>query len=84
MLTALCILGKFSCFYCHLLTFLIKFTVSKNFFRNTVRVSKVFGPRSGPDLGEKSFAKIINRHNLLLARANTFCTCADEFIYNFM
>ena len=76
MLTPLCMLSTFPCFYCHLLTFFSKLTVSKNSFRNTVRVSKWFGPRSGPDLGQKSFAKIINRYNLLLARVNT---CADEF-----
>ena len=38
-------------------------------------------PKSGPDLGQKSFAKIINKHNSQLARVNT---CADEFTYNFM
>ena len=31
----------------------------------------LFWPRSGPDLGQKSFAKIINSYNSLLARVNT-------------
>ena len=32
----LCMLGNFSCFCCHLLTFFFKLTFSKNSFMNTV------------------------------------------------
>ena len=38
MLDTLCMLGNFSCFCCLLLTF-FKIKFSKNYFRNTIRVS---------------------------------------------
>ena len=50
-----CMLGNFSCYCCHLLTF-SKLTFSKNSFRHTFRVSNSFDPDQdrhsvGPDLG---------------------------------
>ena len=49
----LCMLGNFSWFFCHLLTF-SKITFSKNSFRNTIRESNSFDPDQdwrfvGPD-----------------------------------
>ena len=38
MKLTLCMLGSFSCFCCHLLTF-SKINFCKNFFKNTIRVS---------------------------------------------
>ena len=51
----LCMLGNFSCFCCRLLTFQI-YLFQKNYFRNTIRVSKMLDQDQdrhsvGPDLG---------------------------------
>ena len=63
-------LGKFSCFYCQLLTF-SKLTFSKNSSRNTIRVSNSLDPDQdrhsvGPDLGPNYLQRLsaydISRH----------------------
>ena len=67
----LCMLGKFSCFCCCLLSFL-KITFSKNYFRKIIRVSNCLEPDQdrhcvGPDLilnyllrlSEKSLSEFI-------------------------
>ena len=38
----LCLLGNFSCFFCHLL--ILKSTFLKNYFRNNIRVSNSLDP----------------------------------------
>ena len=59
----LCMLGNFSCFCCRLLTFFSKLTFSKNFFRNTIRVSNGLDPDQdrhsvGPDLSPNSLQRL--------------------------
>ena len=56
-------LGNFSCFCFHLLTFFSKLTFSKASFRNTIRVSNSLDPDQdqhivGPDLGPNCLQRL--------------------------
>ena len=65
----LCPLGNFLCFFCNLLSFFKKKMLSKNSFRNTIRVSNSLDPDQDrrfvhPDLGLKCLQSLSadNRH----------------------
>ena len=85
-------LGNFSSFFCPLQRFFFKFTFSKNYFRNTIRVSNGLEPDQAscsmsvrPDLGPKYWQRLSadnSRFLLSFKVASRYCQGPISLLYS--